>query len=89
MADTQQLLKDILRVLRSLDEKAKPVREILTLDEAADYLRISPHTLRDKVRMQVVPCFKVGGAIRFRRSRLDKWVNRGEVVVLNKKLSVG
>jgi len=72
-------LDQILAVLRSLDEKAKPVREILTLEEAADYLRISPHTLRDKIRTRKLPFYKVGGSIRFRRSKLDKWVDRNEI----------
>ena len=78
-----QQLDQILAVLRSLDDKTEPVREILTLEEAAAYLRMSPFTLRDKVRLRQVPFYRIGsrgnGSIRFRRSALDRWIDRGEV----------
>ena len=82
MTDTQQLLQDILRVLRNLDEKAKPVREILSIPQAAEYLGQSEHTLREWVRLRRIPFYKVNGTIKFRRSRLDKWINRTEVPMI-------
>jgi len=83
MSRVSQQLDQIITELRGIRQQAAAVREILTIEEAADYLRMSPYTLRDKVRLRQIPFFKVGskgcGSIRFRRSSLDRWVDRGEV----------
>lgn len=38
---------------------------ILTLKEAADFLKISHHTLREMAQRKEVPGFKLGGSWRF------------------------
>jgi len=79
--EVTQLLQAILAELRrDKRDTTKPVREILTLKEAADYLRFSPDTIREKIRLQQIPFYRVGGSIRFRRSKLDAWVNMGEII---------
>ncbi len=91
MSDPEQkdsvafLLAEILRELRrsnNANAAPGPVREILTLEEVADYLRLSPNTLRDKVRLRQIPFHKVGGSIRFRRSKIDRWINQGEIAMI-------
>lgn len=82
------LLQEILTELRRTRNDAVPAREILTLEEAADYLRFSPDYLRDLMRRQQVPYYRMGkadskgvkGSIRFRRSKLDAWINSGEII---------
>ena len=76
------VLKDILSEIRMLREQTEPVREVLTLEEAANYLRLSPHTLREKTRLRQIPFYKMGGSIRFRRSKLNSWIDRGEIAII-------
>ena len=47
------------------------IEEILSLDEASQYLRIKRRTLYSLAARGVVPAAKIGGQWRFRRSQLD------------------
>lgn len=49
--------------------------EILTAQEAADYLAISVRTLRRMTKAGVVPGQKIGGEWRFSRSGLLAWLS--------------
>lgn len=51
----------------------------MTTEEAADYLRISPGTVRNKVSAGEIPCHRRGRIVRFRRSELDEWLSGGAV----------
>lgn len=78
---SDELLKAILEELR-LSRRAGPEREIMSVSQAAEYLGQSEHTIREWVRMRKVPYFKVNGAIKFRKTKLDRWIDKCEVVVL-------
>jgi excisionase family DNA binding protein len=51
--------------------------ELLTTDEAANYLRISERKLYELVAAAAVPCSKVTGRWLFPKSALDRWVADG------------
>ncbi|MEH2577259.1 putative molybdopterin biosynthesis protein [Bradyrhizobium sp. AZCC 1577] len=51
--------------------------ELLTTDEAADYLRLSERKLYELVANRAVPCSKVTGRWLFPRTALDRWVSAG------------
>ena len=51
------------------------VREVLDIRQAADYLGISPDTLYKYASDGFVPAFKLGNRWRFKRSRLDEWMD--------------
>lgn len=53
-----------------------PLREVLTLQEAAEYLRLSEDALMRA--LGEVPHFVVGRQVRFRRRTLDDWIERQE-----------
>jgi putative molybdopterin biosynthesis protein len=53
------------------------MRELLTTDEAADYLRLSERKLYELVAERAVPCSKVTGRWLFPRAALDRWVSAG------------
>jgi len=78
------LLTELLKeTRRSNDAKAvEGTREILSLSEAAEYLGMAEGTLRDWVRMRRVPFCKINGTIKFRRSKLDRWIDKNEVALL-------
>ena len=51
------------------------VREVLDIRQASDYLGISPDTLYKYASEGFVPAFKLGNRGRFKRSRLDEWMD--------------
>lgn len=53
------------------------MRELLTTDEAAAYLRLSERKLYELVANGAVPCTKVTGRWLFPKAALDRWVAEG------------
>jgi excisionase family DNA binding protein len=52
------------------------VREVMDIRMASDYLGISPDTLYKYASEGFVPAFKLGNRWRFKRSRLDEWMDQ-------------
>lgn len=51
--------------------------DILTIEEAAQYLKVNKETLYRKARAGILPGQKIGNLWRFHREVLDKWI-KGE-----------
>lgn len=49
--------------------------DIMTVREVADYLRLAEKTTYRLAAEGKLPGFKVGGAWRFRKSEIDKWIS--------------
>jgi len=52
------------------------IREVMDIRMASDYLGISPDTLYKYASDGFVPAFKLGNRWRFKRSRLDEWMDQ-------------
>lgn len=52
--------------------------DVITVRELAVYLKMAEKTLYRLAAEGSVPGFKVGGAWRFRKSEIDKWIIRQE-----------
>ncbi len=52
------------------------IREVMDIRQASDYLGISPDTLYKYASEGFVPAFKLGNRWRFKRTRLDEWMDR-------------
>jgi excisionase family DNA binding protein len=52
------------------------VREVMDIRQASGYLGISADTLYKYASEGFVPAFKLGNRWRFKRSRLDEWMDR-------------
>jgi excisionase family DNA binding protein len=53
-----------------------PVADVMTLRQAAAYLRITIDTLYSLIqRDRSLPCFKLGNRWRFQKSSLDRWMD--------------
>jgi excisionase family DNA binding protein len=50
-------------------------REVMDIRQASNYLGISPDTLYKYAADGFVPAFKLGNRWRFKRSRLDEWMD--------------
>ncbi|GHV74803.1 PTS fructose transporter subunit IIA [Spirochaetia bacterium] len=49
--------------------------DILTIDEVANYLRVSERTVYDWAQKGEIPSGKIGTVWRFKKSAIEKWVN--------------
>lgn len=75
--DLQVILSE-LRQLRA--EVRTPLKRLLTVEEAATYLGISPKTIRNQIGPKAVKPFpvrpvKLAGRVVFRREDLDRYVD--------------
>ncbi|MFH1338324.1 MAG: helix-turn-helix domain-containing protein [Candidatus Omnitrophota bacterium] len=50
--------------------------KLLTIEKAAEYLGIHPGTLYRWARAKRIPAVKMGRVWRFRRERLDEWLDK-------------
>jgi len=59
-------------------ENQKPnieqVGSLMTIDEVAGYLRVKKRTVYDWVKKGKIPAMKTVGLWRFRRDRIDQWL---------------
>jgi excisionase family DNA binding protein len=49
-------------------------REVMNIRQASQYLGVSPDTLYKYVGEQKIPAFKLGNRWRFKKSKLDEWM---------------
>jgi len=49
-------------------------REVMNIRQASEYLGVSPDTLYKYVNEQKIPAFKLGNRWRFKKSKLDAWM---------------
>ena len=49
-------------------------REVMNIRQASQYLGVSADTLYKYVNEQKIPAFKLGNRWRFKKSRLDQWM---------------
>jgi PTS system nitrogen regulatory IIA component len=49
--------------------------EILTIEEVATYLRLTPQTIYKWAQERKIPAVKLGKEWRFRRSIIDRWLD--------------
>jgi len=47
---------------------------LMTLEEVADYLRLSIHTVYKMAQQGRIPAYKVGKQWRFKKEIIDKWI---------------
>lgn len=52
------------------------LREVMNVKEASDYLGVSPDTLYRYVYMDRIPAFKLGNRWKFKKTILDRWIER-------------
>ncbi len=51
-------------------------REVMNIRQASQYLGISPDTLYKYVAEEKIPAFKLGNRWRFKKTTLDRWMER-------------
>lgn len=54
--------------------------QFMTIEEASDFLNLKVSKLRRDVFMKVIPYYKFGSLIRFKKDELLKWVEEKMVI---------
>lgn len=54
------------------------MKEIMTIDEVAEYLQLHPQTVYKLVRENKLPHYRVGKQYRFTKVAIDKTLSLGE-----------
>ena len=62
--------------MKSATSRVSELREVMDIRQASDYLGISSDTLYKYASDGFIPAFKLGNRWRFRRSRLDEWMDQ-------------
>ena len=62
--------------MKSSTARTTEIREVMDIRQASDYLGISPDTLYKYASEAFIPAFKLGNRWRFKKSRLDEWMDR-------------
>lgn len=52
------------------------LREVMDIRQASQYLGVSPDTLYKYLSRSKIPAFKLGNRWRFKKSMLDRWMER-------------
>ena len=52
--------------------------KLMTLEEVAEYLRLSIHTIYKMAQRGKIPALKAGKMWRFRRQAIDKWLGQNK-----------
>ena len=51
-----------------------PDRELMTIEEVADYLRVKKRTVYEWVKNRKIPAIKTVGQWRFKKVQIDTWL---------------
>ena len=60
---------------RAEKEIGPPVREVMDIRQAAEYLGISADSLYRYASENTIPAFRLGNRWRFKKTRLDAWMD--------------
>ena len=60
---------------RAQENGRSPANDILTLEEVASYLRLTPQTIYKWAQEKRIPGAKLGKEWRFRKSIIDRWLD--------------
>lgn len=62
--------------IREDADSVQDLREVMDIRHASRYLSISPDTLYKYLSRGKIPAFKLGNRWRFKKSMLDRWMER-------------
>lgn len=54
-------------------------KEVMTVEEVAEYLGLSPSTIYQKVKEKSIPYTKITNLLRFQKDIIDEWLNKNTV----------
>lgn len=73
--DLRAIVAEVVREVLAQTGAASPAEALMTEPEAAQLLKVQPHTLRDARRRGVLQFHKAGRFVRYSRAHLDAWLD--------------
>jgi hypothetical protein len=72
------------RIADEVRRQLEASHDLLTLPEAALYLKVAKGGLYQRTCQKTIPHFKRNGKIYFLKSQLNEWIKQGQVMLVNK-----
>lgn len=72
------LKQSIAEILNSCGISKSSVPDILDMRQAAEFLRLKVTTLYEKTSKKLIPHFKKGNKLYFKRGELQNWIEEGK-----------
>jgi excisionase family DNA binding protein len=72
--DLEAFAQALLKQAQSRTDESGKLKEILTIDEAAEFIGLAKQTLYSFTSQRTIPHFKRGKGVRFRRTDLEIWM---------------
>ena len=63
-----------LKMINLENDYIMPDRELMTIEEVADYLRVKKRTVYEWVKNRKIPAIKTVGQWRFKKVQIDTWL---------------
>lgn len=70
-----------------LNNENKIYLEVMTIKQIADYLQVDKKTVYRLAQKSEIPCFKIGYTWRFKKERIDKWIEEKDVMNNKKNMT--
>ncbi len=73
-------LKELLNDIQNLPSTPLNIdADLMTVSEAAEFLKLKVSTLYDKTSLKEIPHFKKGKILYFSKTELQDWINSGKI----------
>lgn len=81
--DIQRIAGEVTQRLLPHLKAKESTDEVMTVKTLAEFLKVSPKWIYDRVQCRKIPFTKTGGFLRFRKSEINEFLNSHKVPVCN------
>lgn len=86
-SDLQAIAQEVAKVLKPLIKSNGKTKDkddaLLTVGGLAEYLGVSKRWVQERIYSREIPYSKIGKFYRFRKSKIDRWVDSQEIPAVN------
>lgn len=61
----------------------REVEKWVSLEEIADHMGLSKDTIRNYIKKEQIPYYRIGKQYKFKISEIDAWIERGKSAVIS------
>jgi excisionase family DNA binding protein len=80
--DLKLIAKDVAETLKPLlrsNKKSSDSNIVFDVKELAGYLKVNESWVYNQVHLKTIPYFKCGKYTRFKKSQIDKWIEKESI----------
>lgn len=83
-SDIQAIAQEVVKTIKPILSKRKTEDDTLfTVDSLAVYLEVSKRWVYERIHLKEIPYAKVGKFPRFRKSKIDRWIESLETPAIH------